>query len=144
MACRGRLAVLGIALVLVAAAGGCTKNPNRVSRSVLEREFTHTFKRALGARHRMETGVVRIDLASQVRPSCHPQEPLPHGRRDWRWSCLVRFSTPAGTATPVLYAVRVDHYGCYSGTAGRLPPRVHDAVLGGTSRNPLALVRTCP
>jgi hypothetical protein len=138
------LAVLGIALVLVAALGGCTKNPSRISRAALERDFVHTFKRAVSARHRMETGVVGIALVSHVRPSCRPQEPLPPGRRDWRWSCVVRFFTPAGIATQILYAVRVDRYGCYSGTAGQLPPRVHDAVLGGTSRNPLAFVRTCP
>lgn len=138
------LAVLLAGLAAALPVAGCSKNPQRISRFLLQREFARAFKRAADAEYRMRTGVAKLGNAQEVKPSCRRREPLPKSSRDWRWGCRVAWVTPTGARRAALYDVAVDSHGCFDGRSRSFPARTHDAVLGGTSRNPLTRVVSCP
>jgi hypothetical protein len=138
------LAVLLAGLAAALPLAGCSKNPQRISRFLLQREYARAFKRSADAEYRMRTGVAKLGNADEVRPSCRPREPLPKTDRDWSWGCRVRWITPDGARHVALYDVAIDRRGCFDGRSRSFPLQIHDAVLGGTSRNPLTRIVSCP
>jgi hypothetical protein len=143
-----RSIAIAAALVLALAWAGCGERQSlRTGRVTLSRTVTKAFKRAFAAEHRLRTGKADRGIALGVRSRCkrHGRQPK-SGATAWRWTCQVLWRTRGrGPRFDVAsYGVRVDRLGCFTAHSGNFPPRVADHLLGGTARNPLISLRSCP
>ncbi|MDX6670123.1 MAG: hypothetical protein QOI91_486 [Solirubrobacteraceae bacterium] len=143
-----RSIAVAVVLVLALGAAGCGDRQNlRTGRVTLQRAMTKAFKRAFAAEHRLRTGKADRGIALGVRSRCKRQGRQPKSEATpWRWTCQVLWRTRGrGPRFDVVtYGVRVDRLGCFTARSGDFPPRVRDRLLGGTARNPLVSVRSCP
>jgi hypothetical protein len=143
-----RWLAISVVFVLALAPAGCGERQNlRTGRVTLQRAMTKAFKRAFAANHRLRTGKADRGIARSVRSRCKRQGPQPKSAgTPWHWTCQVlwRIRDRGPRFDVATYGVRVDRLGCFTARSGNFPPRVPDRLLGGTARNPLVSLRSCP